>query len=296
MQRRFSSFSFGKNPKKEESSSNENSPNMKSLNKNKKFMETKKSFISLQKETKFTKETLEKLAVGFYMAHPDGKILKDEFIRENLESKGGVKELWSSVYDLMDADGNGHIDIHEFLLANSIAATGSIETKVAWMFSLFDEDKSGSLDEEEVKTFVDMLLKTNLNMSENLEKRKKFVEKLYSVLDEEKNGEVTLEDFIRVAKTNSQLADLVNTYTETIRYEIDFANKKSNNINTKNFDSQVAGHSGGIKSIVKKGKQIWKPLNQTEYEFYEEIKKLSSKKEILPLKEAMVGFYGRTYM
>jgi Ca2+-binding EF-hand superfamily protein len=41
----------------------------------------------------------------------------------------------------MDADGNGYIDIHEFLLANSIASTGSIETKVGWMFSLFDEGK-----------------------------------------------------------------------------------------------------------------------------------------------------------
>jgi Ca2+-binding EF-hand superfamily protein len=68
-----------------------------------------------------------------------------------MELKGGVEELWSSVYDLMDADANGHIDIHEFLLANSIASTGTIETKVGWMFSLFDEDKSGTLEENEVK-------------------------------------------------------------------------------------------------------------------------------------------------
>eukprot|EP01080_Neovahlkampfia_damariscottae_P002638 gene2638-3835_t len=297
MQRKLSSFSFGKSSKpKEGTSSAESSPSYKNLTKNKKFLDAKKSFGSLQKETKFTKETLEKLAKGFYMAHPDGKMLKDEFIRENLEFKGGVKELWSSVFDLMDSDENGYIDINEFLLANSIAATGSIETKVAWMFNLFDEDKSGTLEEDEVKNFVDMLLKTNSNMSDNLQSRKKFVDKLYSILDEEKNGEVTLEDFIRVARSNSQLADLVNTYTQTIRYEIDFHNKKSNNVKIKNFDSQVAGHSGGIKSIIKKGKQIWKPLNQREYEFYEEIKSLNDSKDIIPLKESMVEYYGRTYI
>jgi hypothetical protein len=73
MQRRFSSFSFGKSSptKKEETSSPKtNSPASKNLTKNKGFIETKKSFISLQKETKFTKETLEELASGFYTAHP----------------------------------------------------------------------------------------------------------------------------------------------------------------------------------------------------------------------------------
>jgi hypothetical protein len=71
MQRRFSSFSFGKSTstKKEETPKTSPSPS-KNLTKNKGFMETKKSFISLQKETKFTKETLEELATGFYMAHP----------------------------------------------------------------------------------------------------------------------------------------------------------------------------------------------------------------------------------
>jgi hypothetical protein len=138
---------------------------------------------------------------------------------------------------------------------------------------------------------VDMLLKTNKTMSDN-QQRIKFVEKLYSILDEDKTGQVTLEDFVRVARTNSQLADLVNTYTDTVKYEIDFAKKKSSNVDTKDFESQVAGHTGGIKSIVKKGKQIWKPLNQTEYEFYEEVKHL----ENTPLKDFMVGYHGRTYM
>jgi hypothetical protein len=72
MQRRFSSFSFGKSTstKKEETPTAKTSSPSKNLTKNKGFMETKKSFISLQKETKFTKETLEELATGFYMAHP----------------------------------------------------------------------------------------------------------------------------------------------------------------------------------------------------------------------------------
>lgn len=113
------------------------------------------------------------------------------------------------------------------------------------MFTLFDEDKSGTIEEIEVKKFINLLLKTNTNYKQG--DGNQFIERIYSILDESKSGNVTVEDFIRTAKTNAQLADLINSYTKLIVYDVDFEQKKSKNLETKEFEEQVAGHSGGKK-------------------------------------------------
>lgn len=116
------------------------------------------------------------------------------------------------------------------------------------MFTLFDEDKSGTLEELEVKKFINLLLKTNSNYKQG--DGTSFIDRIYSILDEQKTGNVTVEDFIRVAKSNPQLSDLINSYTSLIVYDVDFEQKKSKKLDTKEFEDQVAGHSGGKKRFV----------------------------------------------
>jgi Ca2+-binding EF-hand superfamily protein len=225
------------------------------------------------------------------MAHPFGKITKSEFIRENMDLKGGSEALWNNVFKLMDMNNDGSIDVEEFIKANIISSQDNIQAKVTWMFQLIDDDNSGSIDEEEMKKFLEMLHTTKSFIEDDAVSLEELIKNMLPILDPENNKKITLQNFIKATSEDKDLLMLINSFTNIISYKVELEKYKQSTDDIDSLD-QVAGHSGGLKSIVKKGDKIWKPLNQTEYEFYEEI----TNRKTSPIRKFTCGYYGRNFI
>ncbi|KAI6187829.1 Kv channel-interacting protein 1-like isoform X2 [Aphelenchoides besseyi] len=54
------------------------------------------------------------------------------------------------VFNSLDSDGRGHITFEEFIISLSVMTRGSIEEKLNWVFSLYDENKRNFIGQEEI--------------------------------------------------------------------------------------------------------------------------------------------------
>lgn len=76
--------------------------------------------------------------------------------------KGDIKKFFSCsnhevdvIMELLDLDGNGAIESYEFMCAMAMLAHGTIDEKAELVFNLYDKDKSGLLEKNE----MDLLLR-----------------------------------------------------------------------------------------------------------------------------------------
>jgi Ca2+-binding EF-hand superfamily protein len=76
--------------------------------------------------------------------------------------KGDIKKFFSCsnhevdvIMELLDLDGNGSIESYEFMCAMAMLAHGTIDEKAELVFNLYDKDKSGLLEKNE----MDLLLR-----------------------------------------------------------------------------------------------------------------------------------------
>ena len=58
--------------------------------------------------------------------------------------------LTSNMFDIMDKDNSGTIDFRELLAGLSAALRGDAEQRAEFYFSLYDMNKTGSIDEEDL--------------------------------------------------------------------------------------------------------------------------------------------------
>ena len=58
---------------------------------------------------------------------------------------------------IFDSDGNGFLDFKEFLMAINIATCQTEESKLAWVFKLYDVDNDGVIDVGEMTSIMKTL-------------------------------------------------------------------------------------------------------------------------------------------
>lgn len=90
-------------------------------------------------------------------------LTKKQFVKVYNKAFGtnGAKQLAEHIFDSFDTDGNGSVDFEEFLIGLSITET-STETpnmssklkKLKWAFGVYDKDKSGTIDRNEMRKIV----------------------------------------------------------------------------------------------------------------------------------------------
>jgi Ca2+-binding EF-hand superfamily protein len=98
----------------------------------------------------------DRVTLADWLAHED-LILDNEETRE-----GYMKKITKDVFDLIDADGNGEIDIDEF---NDIMTSfGVAEGIPQWSFQHLDLDGNGTISKDEFVTIVE-----DFHLSEDLD-------------------------------------------------------------------------------------------------------------------------------
>ncbi|XP_028271701.1 Kv channel-interacting protein 1 isoform X1 [Parambassis ranga] len=180
----------------------------------------------LEAQTNFSKRELQVLYRGFKNECPSGVVNEDTFkqIYSQFFPHGGEESivclcglclgvinlyLSSSVADastyahyLFNAFDTGHtgsIKFEDFVTALSILLRGSVTEKLQWTFNLYDINRDGYINKEEmtdiVRAIYDMMGKYTYPVLKT-DAPKQHVDAFFQKMDKNRDGVVTLDEFI----------------------------------------------------------------------------------------------------
>ncbi|XP_004677521.1 PREDICTED: calcineurin subunit B type 2 [Condylura cristata] len=101
------------------------------------------------------------------------------------------------VVDIFDIDGNGEVDLKEFIWGTSqFSVKGDEQQKLRFAFNIYDMDKDGFISNGELFQVLKMMVGTNLTDW----KLQQLVDKTIIILDRDGDGKISFEEFSAVVK------------------------------------------------------------------------------------------------
>ncbi|GKT29677.1 Recoverin family like protein [Aduncisulcus paluster] len=148
----------------------------------------------------------------------------DEFARV---MAGGSEErnvFIERLISTIDVDGNGEVDFEEYVCAMELLKPiqgkkedmneeetkvfkAKLEKKMKFAFSIFDVDKSGDIDESELKEIFTMSLES-AGMVAGTKKIAKLVKEVFRIADTDKNGTIDWDEFSAMSQSNPRYLDM----------------------------------------------------------------------------------------
>jgi Ca2+-binding EF-hand superfamily protein len=116
----------------------------------------------------------------------------------------------NNLQSIFDEDNNGQVEYKELVIGLEILREDSIEEKMNVFFDLVDINNNGSISEKELYE----VFKANIMTSDDRNKLKKIIEKLFQECDKNHDGVLDKEEILEAAKNNITLRQLLE---ESIR-------------------------------------------------------------------------------
>ena len=163
------------------------------------------------KHFEFEEKKLKKLHKSFCDMDDDdsGQVSLEEFLKYyNIEETPFAKRAFS----LLDDDGSGELDFGEFVVAIFNFATSTQFLLVSFLFDLFDLDGGGTLDMPECEALMRMMY--------NVEEINMEVVQALDRIDQDGDGDVTIEELVDFGKTEPCLLAPVLALQKTLRKRI----------------------------------------------------------------------------
>ncbi|UJR21833.1 hypothetical protein I4U23_024907 [Adineta vaga] len=181
----------------------------------------------LEENTEFTREQITDWYEGFILDCPTGELTKKKFIQvyRQFFPNGQAEAFCTHIFRTFDADNSGKIDFKEFLMAINITAKGNPEKKLKWAFKMYDIDSNGSVDRQEmlriIESIYDLLgagvikgasngAMSGRDPNDTPESR---TAQIFAIMDEDNNGVITEEEFIRGCMSDRVLYQMLTADT-----------------------------------------------------------------------------------
>jgi len=104
------------------------------------------------------------------------------------------------IFKMIDTDNGGTVDFKELVLWLAIFTRGSEESKLVKMFEVMDTDDSGALEEPEFDLIIKKFHETMERNGQDPDKVEHKARRLLKLLDQDGDGEITLEEWISLGK------------------------------------------------------------------------------------------------
>ncbi|MGH0116434.1 UNVERIFIED_CONTAM: hypothetical protein FKN15_017084 [Acipenser sinensis] len=103
------------------------------------------------------------------------------------------------LFNAFDSGHNGSVKFEDFVMALSILLRGSVREKLSWTFNLYDINKDGYINKEEmtdiIRAIYDMMGKYTYPVLRR-DAQRQHVDAFFQKMDKNKDGVVTLDEFI----------------------------------------------------------------------------------------------------
>ncbi|KAF9348820.1 Neuronal calcium sensor 1 [Mortierella sp. AD094] len=154
---------------------------------------------------------------GFVKDCPSGELDKPEFqkIYKQFFPFGDPSTFADYVFNVFDANKNGKIEFKEFIVALSVTSRGDLEDKLKWAFQLYDIDNDNSITYDEMLSIVDAIYKmvgTMVKLPADEDTPDKRVTKIFSLMDKDKDGKLTFEEFKEGSMKDPTIVQALSLY------------------------------------------------------------------------------------
>ncbi|XP_007465587.1 PREDICTED: Kv channel-interacting protein 1 isoform X2 [Lipotes vexillifer] len=189
----------------------------------------------LEAQTNFTKRELQVLYRGFKNECPSGMVNEETFkqIYAQFFPHGGESDLETDpswlppshhllfllcladastyahyLFHAFDTTQTGSVKFEDFVTALSILLRGTVHEKLRWTFNLYDINKDGYINKEEmmdiVKAIYDMMGKYTYPVLKE-DTPRQHVDVFFQKMDKNKDGIVTLDEFLESCQEDDNI-------------------------------------------------------------------------------------------
>ncbi|XP_057301219.1 neurocalcin homolog [Hydractinia symbiolongicarpus] len=168
----------------------------------------------LTEHTHFDEKELKRWYNGFIKDCPDGLLNKEQFteLYSSFYESGNAKKFAEHVFRTFDVNGDASIDFREFICSLSVTTRGTVEEKLEWAFNIYDIDGNGYISQSEMISIVKAVQKM-AGAVDDCRLSKSNVLKIFSKMDKNKDGELSLEEFLCGAKEDETFVYMLQAYT-----------------------------------------------------------------------------------
>uniref|UniRef100_A0A1D5R160 Potassium voltage-gated channel interacting protein 1 n=23 Tax=Simiiformes TaxID=314293 RepID=A0A1D5R160_MACMU len=164
----------------------------------------------LEAQTNFTKRELQVLYRGFKNECPSGVVNEDTFkqIYAQFFPHGDASTYAHYLFNAFDTTQTGSVKFEDFVTALSILLRGTVHEKLRWTFNLYDINKDGYINKEEmmdiVKAIYDMMGKYTYPVLKE-DTPRQHVDVFFQKMDKNKDGIVTLDEFLESCQEDDNI-------------------------------------------------------------------------------------------
>ncbi|XP_072519252.1 guanylate cyclase activator 1g [Salminus brasiliensis] len=170
---------------------------------------------------------IQTLYSAFMKQCPSGALHLHEFrkifgVQSSSEEEAVFTEL---IFKSFDRNKDSVLDFMEFVAAVHLVLRGKLEDKLRWSFKVYDRDENGKLDRNEIKhiiTIIFKLKKISTDMTPG-----QVCDRIFELLDQNKDGQISLAEFIEGAQKDTWIIDLLKLDVDASRWFKEHWNKKT---------------------------------------------------------------------
>ncbi|XP_053346572.1 Kv channel-interacting protein 1 isoform X2 [Clarias gariepinus] len=174
----------------------------------------------LEAQTNFSKRELQELYRGFKNECPSGVVNEETFKQIYSQFFPQDASTYAHyLFNAFDSGQSGSIKFEDFVTALSILLRGSTQEKLQWTFNLYDINRDGYINKEEMTDIVsaiyDMMGKYTYPALK-IDTPKQHVDAFFQKMDKNRDGVVTLDEFILSCQEDDNIMKSLQLFENVI--------------------------------------------------------------------------------